>query len=46
VGVFDLARITYIYWTIECTPKPSFGGVSRVARITYMYWSIECTPKL
>jgi len=22
--VFKIARITYIYWAIECTPKPSF----------------------
>jgi hypothetical protein len=43
--VFQLARITYIYWTIDYTPKPSFVKLFEVARITYMYWPIECTPK-
>ncbi len=23
-GLFELARITHIYWGIKCTPKPSF----------------------
>jgi hypothetical protein len=40
--MFELARITYIYWPIECTPKPLFAGVFKVARITYIYWPIEC----
>jgi hypothetical protein len=43
--MFELAIITYIYWAIECTPKPSFVRVFEVARITYSYWSIECTTK-
>jgi hypothetical protein len=43
--VFEVARITYIYWTIECTPKPSFEPLLELARITYIYWAIECTPK-
>jgi hypothetical protein len=43
--MFKLARVTYIYWTIECTPKPSFVMVFELARITYIYWTIECTPK-
>jgi hypothetical protein len=43
--VFELARITSIYWPIECTPKPSFVGVFELARIIYIYWPIECTPK-
>jgi hypothetical protein len=45
VGVFELARITYIYWPIECTPKSSFGEVFEVTKITCIYWPIECTPK-
>jgi hypothetical protein len=36
----------YIYWSIECIPKPSFMGVFKVARITYIYWPIECIQKL
>jgi hypothetical protein len=44
--VFEVAKITYIYWPIECTPKPSFGGVFQLAIITYIYWPIECTPKV
>jgi hypothetical protein len=43
--VFELARITYINWAIECTPKPSFVGMFELERITYIYWAIECTPK-
>jgi hypothetical protein len=33
--MFEVARITYIYWPIECTTKPSFVMVLEVARITY-----------
>jgi hypothetical protein len=43
--VFEVARITCIYWAIECTPKPLFVRVFQLARITYIYWAIECTPK-
>jgi hypothetical protein len=43
--VFEIARISYIYWAIECTPKPSFEQLFKVARITFIYWAIECTPK-
>jgi len=43
--LFELARITYIYWLVACTPKPSFGGVFKLARIIYIYWLIACTPK-
>jgi hypothetical protein len=35
--VFEVAKITYIYWPIECTPKPSFVEVFEVAKITYIY---------
>jgi hypothetical protein len=37
MGVFKVARITYIYWPIECIQKLSFVGVFEVARITYIY---------
>jgi hypothetical protein len=43
--VFEVARITYIYWVIECTPKPSFETMFELARITYIYWAIDCTSK-
>jgi len=43
--VFEVQKITYIYWPIEYTPKPSFEQLFEVATITYMYWLIECTPK-
>jgi hypothetical protein len=43
--LFELARITYIYWPIECTPKPSFELLFELARITYIYWPIDYTPK-
>jgi len=43
--LLELTRITYIYWAIECTPKPSFERMFEVARITYIYWPIECTTK-
>jgi hypothetical protein len=46
VGVFKVARITYIYWPINCTEKISFMGVFEIARNTYIYWPIECTSKL
>jgi hypothetical protein len=36
----------YIYWPIECIPKPLFMGVFKVAKIAYIYWPIECTTKL
>ncbi len=45
VGVFKVARITYIYWPIECTPKPSFEPLFELGRITYIYWPMECTIK-
>jgi hypothetical protein len=38
--------ITYIYWPIECVPKPLFGWLFELAKITYIYWPIECIPKL
>jgi hypothetical protein len=43
--VFEVARITYVYWAIECITKPSFEGVFELARLTYIYWAIKCTPK-
>jgi hypothetical protein len=43
--VFELAKITYIYWPVDYTPKPSFGIVFKLARTTYIYWPIKCTPK-
>jgi len=43
--LFEVAKITYIYWRIECTPKPSFEQLFKLAKITYIYWAIECTPK-
>jgi hypothetical protein len=43
--VFEFARITYIYWLIECTPKLSFERLFELARIIYIYWPIECTSK-
>jgi hypothetical protein len=43
--MFELEGITYIYWPIECTPKPSFVKMFELAGITYIYWPIECTPK-
>jgi hypothetical protein len=46
VGMFQVARITYIYWLIECTPKPWFVSMFKLIKITYIYWPIECTPKL
>jgi hypothetical protein len=44
--VFKLAKITYIYWPIECNPKPSFVMVCELAKITYILSPIECIPKL
>jgi hypothetical protein len=35
--LFELAKITYIYWPIEYTPKPSFARVFEVGIITYIY---------
>jgi hypothetical protein len=35
--LFELEKITYIYWQIECIPKPSFVKVFKVAKITYIY---------
>jgi hypothetical protein len=32
--VFKVGGFTYIYWPIECTPKPSFVRVFKVGRIT------------
>jgi hypothetical protein len=43
--MLELAKMTYIYWPIECTPEPSFELLFQLARITYIYWPIECTPK-
>jgi len=43
--MFQVVTITYIYWPIECIPKPSFAEVFKVAKITYIYWPIECTPE-
>jgi hypothetical protein len=43
--VFKVARITYIYWPIECIEKPSFGGLFELVKITYIYWPIECIAK-
>jgi hypothetical protein len=43
--LFELARITYIYWAIDCTPIPSFVGLFKLAKITYIFEAIECTPK-
>jgi len=43
--MLEVARITYIYWPIDYTPKPSFEILFELARITYIYWPIGCTPK-
>jgi hypothetical protein len=43
--LFELSRITYIYWPIRCTPKLWFEQLFELARITYIYWAIEYTPK-
>jgi hypothetical protein len=32
----EVARITHIYWPIECTPKPSFKSLLEVVRITHI----------
>jgi hypothetical protein len=45
VKVFELAKITYIYWPNECTPKPLFQPLFELARITYIYWPIKCISK-
>jgi hypothetical protein len=42
--MFEPAEIAYIYWPIECTPKPSFVNMFQLAKTTYIYWPIECTP--
>jgi hypothetical protein len=43
--VLKLTKTTYIYWLIECTPKPYSFGVLKLTRITYIYWPIACTSK-
>jgi hypothetical protein len=37
VKLSGLARIIYIYWPIDHTPKPSFEMVFKVGKITYIY---------
>jgi hypothetical protein len=44
--VFEAAKITYIYWSITCTLKPSFEWLFKFARITYIYWSIDCITRV
>jgi len=43
--VFQLEKITFIYWLIECTPKVLFVRVFQFQKIIFIYWPIECTPK-
>jgi len=43
--LFELAKITYNYWLIECTPKLSFVRVFKFAIIIHIYGAIECTQK-
>ncbi len=43
--LFEVARITYVYWAIECTSKLWFEVLFKLVRIVNMYWAIECTPK-
>jgi len=43
--LFEVARITYVYWAIECTSKLWFEVLFKLVRIADMYWAIECTPK-
>jgi hypothetical protein len=43
--VFQVGKITFIYWSIECTPKASFEWVVQLERTTFIYWPIECTPR-
>jgi hypothetical protein len=31
--VFKFTKITYIYWPIKCTSKPSFAGMFEVETI-------------
>jgi len=45
-GCSSFARITFIYQSIECTPKFSFIYVFELENITYIYWPIECTPRV
>jgi hypothetical protein len=40
-----LARITNMYWAIECTPKPSFVNLLGLARITNIYKAIDFISK-
>jgi len=44
--VFKVTKITYIYWLIDYTQKPSFGEVFEVTIIIYIYWLIECISKV
>jgi hypothetical protein len=43
--LFELERITFIYWTIECTPKVGFIMVFQLEGTTFIYWPIEYTSK-
>jgi hypothetical protein len=45
IWVFQLERITFIYWPIECTLRVLFVGVFQLEKTTFIYWAIECTPK-
>jgi hypothetical protein len=39
-------RITYIYWTIKCTPKAKFISMFNVEGIARIYWPIDYTPNI
>jgi hypothetical protein len=43
--VFELERVTFIYWPIECTLRAWFVRVFEFERIPFIYWLIECIPR-
>jgi hypothetical protein len=43
--VFQLEKITFIYWPIECISKAWFVSVFQLERTNFIYWPIECTSK-
>jgi hypothetical protein len=46
--VFELARITYMYWLIECTSNLNLEGCLNLQELftSIGQLSAECTPKL
>ncbi len=44
--VFQLERATFIYWSIECTPRTCFVRMFQLERPTFMYWPVECILKV